>query len=260
MTDRIVRAMVTGASAGIGAAFARRLAAHGVELVLVARRESRLRALADELPVATEVVVADLGDHAALDRVAARAATSLDPVDLVINNAGSGWYGGLAGSDTQRLEAMLAVNVVALTRLTRCALPQLVERGTGGIINVGSTAGYRPCPHAAVYGASKAYVRSFTEAVHEELRGTGVHVMLVAPGSTATEFQQLAGLRGGARAATVRSSPDEVATEALRAYASRRAVCVPGSGSRIAALGAQLLPTRVTRRLSAVATRRMMPG
>lgn len=258
MTARISRALVTGASAGLGAAFARRLAAHGVELVLVARREERLRTLADELPVGTEVLTADLGDPAALARVASRAATTTDPVDLVVNDAGVGSYGAFAALDDAMMSSMLDVNVAALTRTTRAALPQLLERGVGGIINVGSTAGYRPCPRAAVYGATKAYVRSFTEAVHEEVRGSGVHVMLLAPGSTDTEFQELAGLDAGGLATSVRASADEVVAAALSAFASHRAVCVPGAASRAAALGAQAVPSRVSRRLSSLAMRRMV--
>jgi uncharacterized protein len=260
VTDRIARAMVTGASAGLGAALARQLATRGIELVLVARRESRLHALADELPVTTEVLTADLGDPVALDRVAARAAATLDPIDLVVNDAGMGDYGAFMSAEEERVRSMLGVNVLALTRLTRAALPQLLERRVGGVINVGSTAGYRPCPHAAVYGATKAYVRSFTEAVHEEVRGSGVHVMLLAPGSTDTEFQDVAGLRHSGGALFVRSSADDVAAAALRAFASRRAVCVPGTPSRIAAAGARMLPTPVSRRLSAAVTRRMAVG
>ncbi len=258
MAQRIARAMVTGASAGLGTAFARRLADHGVELVLVARRGERLHALAAELPAATEVMIADLGDAAALARVADRAATRRDPIDLLVNDAGVGAYGAFAASDPERARAMLAVNVAALTHLTQVVLPQLLQRQTGGVINVGSTAGYRPCPYAAVYGATKAYVRSFTEAVHEEVRGRGVHVMLLAPGSTDTEFQQIAGLREPEAASWVRASADEVAHAALDAFASGRAVCVPGATTRVAALAAGIVPSRVSRRVSAFATRRMV--
>jgi uncharacterized protein len=260
VTDRIARAMVTGASAGLGVALARQLASRGIELVLVARRESRLQVLADELPVTTEVLTADLGDPVALDHIAARAAATLDPIDLIVNDAGTGDYGAFASAEEERLRSMLGVNVLALTRLTRAALPQLLERRVGGVINVGSTAGYRPCPHAAVYGATKAYVRSLTEAVHEEVRGSGVHVMLLAPGSTDTEFQDVAGLRRSGGAVSVRSSADDVAAAALRAFASRRAVCVPGAPSRIAAAGASMLPSAMSRRLSAAVTRRMTVG
>jgi uncharacterized protein len=260
VTDRISRALVTGASAGLGAAFARRLAERGVELVLVARRDERLQSLADGLPVPAEVLTADLGDPLALGRVAERVASATAPVDLVVNNAGLGSYGPLMTSEEAAVRSMLEVNVAALTALTRAALPQLSQRGVGGIINVGSTAGYRPCPQAAVYGATKAYVRSFTEAVHEEARGSGVHVMLLAPGSTDTEFQSVAGLYSGRVATTMRAPADQVATTALRAFALRQAVCVPGMASRVAVAGARALPSRVTRRLSSLAMRRMVMG
>ncbi len=272
MAERIARALVTGASAGLGAAFARELARHGVELVLVARRGERLQALAAELPVTTEIRIADLGDPMALAGLADRLATSRNPVDLLVNGAGVGSYGALGigprigeGIDPgigegERVRAMLEVNVAALTHLTQAVLPQLRERRTGGVINVGSTAGYRPCPYAAVYGATKAYVRSFTEAVHEEVRDQGVHVMLLAPGSTDTEFQQIAGLQEPPGASSVRASADDVARTALRAFASGRAVCIPGAPTRAAAATARLVPSAVSRRVSSLATQRMLVG
>ncbi len=260
MAERIARAMVTGASAGLGAAVARQLARHGVELVLVARRGQRLQALAAELPVTTEIWVEDLVDPMALARLADRLATTRNPVDLLVNGAGVGSYGALGTGEDERVRAMLEVNVIALTRLTKAVLPQLRERSTGGVINVGSTAGYRPCPHAAVYGATKAYVRSFTEAVHEEVRDQGVHVMLLAPGSTDTEFQQIAGLQEQPGASSVRASADDVARTALRAFASGRAVCSPGGFTRAAAATARLVPSVVSRRVSSFATQRMLVG
>jgi uncharacterized protein len=258
VAERIARAMVTGASAGIGTAFARQLAGQGVELVLVARRGDRLHALAGRLPVDTEVLVADLEDPADLDRVSVRAAADRDPVDLLVNDAGVGSYGPLADTDRHRVQAMTAVNVAALTRLTQAVLPQLLRRRTGGVINVGSTAGYRPCPYSSVYGASKAYVRSFTEAVHEEVRAHGVHVMLLAPGSTDTEFQQVAGLGDHRVTTMLRVSADEVAAAGLAAFASRRAVCIPGIGARTVAATARLVPSGVSRRASALATQQML--
>lgn len=250
MTDRITRAMVTGASSGLGEDLARQLAAHGVELVLVARRESRLRTLADSLPVATEVIVADLADPADLDRVAARLAAASEPVDLLVNNAGLGAYGDLVALDDTVHGTMLAVNVAALTHLTRAVLPQLLDRGTGGVINVGSTAGYQPGPYNAVYAATKAYVRSFTEAVHEEVRARGVHVMLLAPGFVATEFQEVAGMRTGRVAEVGTMSSAEVVTEALEAYAAGRVVCVPGLANRATAFGSRYAPPAVVRRVA----------
>jgi uncharacterized protein len=256
----VLRALVTGASAGLGECFARRLADRGVDLVLVARREAPLRALADELPVDVEVLTADLADREDLAAVEERLARDEEPVDLLVNNAGFGAFGEVAGLDTDRLTEMVDVNVTALVRLTRAALPVLIERGRGGIINVGSTAGFQPNPHSAVYGASKAFVRSFTEAVHEELRGRPVHVMLLAPGVTATEFQSVAGVAEGAvpAVATMRAQP--VVDTALNAFASGDAVCVPGLANRVSAFGSQLIPSAVTRRASDVLHRRYVGG
>jgi len=256
MSLRIRRALVTGASAGIGTALVRALADRHVEVVLVARRRDRLQELARELDVATEVVVADLADPADLDRVAARVADTAAPVDLVVNDAGLGAYGPLSGQDPARIQAMLDVNVTALVRLTRAALPQLVARGGGGIINVGSTAAYQPGPYSAVYGASKAFVRSFTEAVHEEVRASGVRVLLLAPGVTRTEFQAVASVPEGAFPAALTSHPGQVASAGLDAFAAGRAVCVPGTLERAVVAGSALLPSSATRRLRARVLRR----
>jgi uncharacterized protein len=256
MSSRIERALITGASAGIGTALVRALAERGVEVVLVARRRDRLEALAASLPVATEVLVADLGDPTDLARVAARVASADDRVDLLVNDAGLGSYGLLAEQDPGRLQAQLDVNVTALVQLTRAALPALVARGSGGIINVGSTAAYQPGPYSAVYGATKAFVRSFTEAVHEETRGTGVRVLLLAPGVTRTEFQAVAGVPDGAFPAALTADADEVAAAALAAFAADRDVCIPVWTDRLAVAGSQLLPSSVTRRLRARVLRR----
>lgn len=256
MPPRIRRALVTGASAGIGTALVRALADRGVEVVLVARRQDRLQGLAASLPVPTEVLAADLADPADLARVVARLADAGAPVDLVVNDAGLGAYGSLAAQDPARIQAMLDVNVTALVQLTRAALPRLLSRGGGGIINVGSTAAYQPGPYSAVYGASKAFVRSFTEAVHEETRGTGVRVLLLAPGVTRTEFQAVAGVPEGAFPAALTGDADRVAATALDAFAADRAVCVPGALDRAAVAGSALLPSSVTRRLRARVLRR----
>lgn len=256
MSARIHRALVTGASAGIGAALARTLAGRGVEVVLVARRRDRLAALAAELPVATEVLPADLADPDDLARVAARLTSTAQPVDLLVNDAGLGTYGPLAEQDPAQLQALLDVNVTALVQLTRAVLPGLVARGTGGIINVGSTAAYQPGPYSAVYGATKAFVRSFTEAVHEETRGTGVRVLLLAPGVTRTEFQAVAGVPDGAFPAWLTGDADQVAAAALDAFAADRDVCIPAWTDRVAVAGSALLPSSFTRRLRARVLRR----
>jgi uncharacterized protein len=256
MSPRIRRALVTGASAGIGTSLVRALADRGVEVVLVARRQERLEALAADLPVAAQVLAADLADRADLDRVAARLSSTSAPVDLLVNDAGLGIYGPVVDQDPARLQSLLDVNVTALVHLTRAVLPQLVARGGGGVINVGSTAAYQPGPYSAVYGATKAFVRSFSEAVHEETRGTGVRVLLLAPGVTRTEFQAVAGVPEGAFPSVLTGDADRVAAAALAAFAADRAVCVPAWTDRVAVVGSELLPSSVTRRLRARVLRR----
>ncbi|MEX2551060.1 MAG: SDR family oxidoreductase [Nitriliruptoraceae bacterium] len=257
MTGRIRRALVTGASAGIGERFAHHLADRGVELVLVARRRDRLEALAATLPVAVEVVTADLADAEDLATVCARAGDRDRPVDLVINNAGVGAYGPVAEQDEATLTRLVDVNVTAVVQVTRAALPQLLERDLGGIINVGSTAGYRPGPFSAAYGGSKAFVRSFTEAVYEEVRNRGVHVLLLSPGFTATEFQVAAGADEDAVPARLAGSADTVVHAALAAFAAGRAVCLPTPVDRVLAYGSELFPGPLPRRISGFLHRRL---
>lgn len=258
MAARIERALITGASAGIGAAFARQLSERGVEVVLVARRAARLEQLAAELPGDAEVLVADLAEPAGREQVRARLHAEARPVDLLVNNAGLGSYGALADQDEERIRSLLAVNVTALVELTRAALPGLLAREAGGIINVGSTAGYVPGPYSAVYGATKAFVRSFTEAVSEELRGSPVHVLLLAPGVTETEFQEVAGVPDGVFPSSLAGTSEEVAAAGLAAFSARRPVCVPAPADRIMAYGAQVVPSAITRRLRASVMRRVV--
>lgn len=249
MAPRIRRALVTGASTGLGAEFARQLAARDVALVLVARRGDALEELAATLPVAAEVLVADLGTTAGTDRVADR--LGADPgIDLLVNNAGFGAYGTFGGIDAAHQAAMIDLNVRAVTVLAHAAATAQLARGEGGILNVGSTAGFQPDPFGAVYGATKAYVRSFTEALHEELADTGVHVMLLAPGFTETEFQRVAGVAEGAVPAAARMTAEPVVAAALADFASGRAVSVPGAVNKLSALGSDLTPSAVTRRVS----------
>jgi uncharacterized protein len=249
---RIERALVTGASAGLGAEFARQLADRGVALTLVARRRDRLEALADRLPVDVEVLPADLGTTDGVARVAARLVAANAPVDLLVNNAGFGAYGAFVDLPGDDQRDMVDLNVGALVQLTHAVLEQQLTRDTGGVINVGSTAAYQPNPHAAVYGASKAFVRSFTEAVHEELRDRDVHVMLLSPGFTDTEFQQVAGVADGAMPAALRTSAERVVREALRDFSRGRAVSVPGPTNKLNVAAVQLTPSVVSRKASRV--------
>ena len=189
-------ALVTGASSGIGLEIARLHAARGGDLVLVARRGDRLRTLAHELSAAhgtdALVVEADLGSA---DGVAAlKAATGDRRIDALVNNAGFGGRGAFHEHDLDRMLAMVDLNVRALTELSHRYARPMVERGAGRILNVGSTAGFLPGPLQAVYYAGKAYVNSLSQAMAEELRGTGVTVTLLAPGPVATEFFDVAGM------------------------------------------------------------------
>ncbi len=252
MPSRIERALVTGASAGLGAAFAHQLAARGVDLVLVARREDRLAQLARELPVRVEVLVADLTDAAGLAGVEERLTARELPVDLLVNNAGFGAYGAFDALPADRQQAMIELNVTALVRLTSAAVGALLPRGRGGVINVGSTAGYQPDPFGAVYGATKAFVRSFTEAIHEELAGRGVHVMLLSPGFTDTEFQQVAAVAHDAMPGVMRADADAVVAAALRDFGRGRAVCVPGAANKLTVATAEVSPSIVSRKVSRI--------
>lgn len=253
-------ALVTGASSGIGKAFARALADRGHDVVLVARDVARLEELAEEVRVAygkeAEVLAADLTDTAQLGAVEARLADTLRPVDLLVNNAGFGTIGAFAEADVEAEDREIRLNVLALVRLTHAVLPGLVARGGGGVINVSSVGGYQPTPGNATYGGTKAFVTSFTHAVHEELRGTGVRMMVLCPGFTRTEFQQRAGISSSDVPGFLWQSAEEVVQQALRAYERGRAAYVTGSLNQVAAAFSSALPGGVTRRLAGAILKR----
>jgi short-subunit dehydrogenase len=253
-------ALVTGSSSGIGAAFARALVAHGYDVILSARREERLRGLAAELERehgrSTEVLVADLATDRGVEHVAARLGDPDRPIDLLVNNAGFGTAGALWELDAVREEQEIRVNVVAVVRLTHAALATMVRRGRGGVINVSSVAGYQPTPWGATYGATKSFVSSFTHAVHEELRGTGVRVMVLAPGYTHTEFHERAAMPVDQSPELLWQSPETVVAAALHAYERGRVVCTPGPLNTVAAAFSATLPAAITRRVAGVVTRR----
>lgn len=197
MTNDQGSALVTGASSGLGLEYAKLLAADGHGLVLVARREEKLRELAAELTaqhgVSATVIAADLADGAAPARLVARLRDEGIVVSQLINNAGFGATGGFVDLPAERQLAMIQVNVMALVHLTRLLLPDMVARGFGRVLNIASTAGFQPGPGMAIYYASKGFVLSFSEAIAHELRGTGVTVTCHCPGATATEFATEAG-------------------------------------------------------------------
>jgi short-subunit dehydrogenase len=254
------RALVTGASAGIGREFAVQLAARGTDLVLVARDAARLDTLAGELRVRTGIAVdclaADLLDPAQLESVAARLGATDDPVDLLVNNAGMGTFGHFADLDAQRELDEVRLNVVALVRLTHAALAAMEARGGGAVVNVSSIAGYQPAPDSATYGASKAFVTNFTHAVHEEARRKGVHVMALCPGYTHTEFHERAGLGVSHLPEVLWQSADAVVRIALRDLDRRRSVSIPGALNKTAASLATVSPPSVSRRVAGLVIRR----
>lgn len=253
-------ALVTGASAGIGRAFAEGLAHRGYDLVVVARDTARLEALDKELAAAagatTEVLTADLGDPEQLARVEARVADSTRPIDLLVNNAGFGTFGTFHELPIDREQQEITLNVIALTRLTHAALGPMVQRGTGGVINVSSIAGYQPTPTNATYGATKAFVSSLSQGIHEELKGTGVTCMVLCPGFTRTEFQDRAGIDSADIPDFLWQEAATVVDHAMKAFAKGKAVCVPGVLNQTTAGFSATVPSSVSRRVAALIVKR----
>ncbi len=244
-------ALVTGASVGIGAAFAARLAHDGYNVITVARDRQRLEAQARRLErdghVTVEVLAADLTRHADLERVEARIAER-PALDLLVNNAGFGSAGAFAKLAVDGEEGQIRLNVTALLRLTRAALPGMIARRHGAIINVSSMAAFQPGPYMATYSATKAFVNSFTESLHEEVRGTGVRVQALCPGFTRTEFQRRAGIDTSSLPSFVWMTPEAVVEASLNALRSDTVVCVPGLANRALATLAAAVPHRLASR------------
>jgi len=253
-------ALVTDASAGIGRAFADGLARQGHDVVLVARDRARLAALADEISqahgVAATACAADLLTASGLATVETRLGDPAHPVDILVNNAGFGTFGRFVELDIEREVEEVELNVVALLRLTRAALAAMEARGSGAILNLASLAAYQPAPNSATYGATKAFVHSFTHAVHEEARGTGVHVMLVCPGYTHTEFHDRAGLGPTGVPEMAWQSADQVVAAALRDLDRGRSVSIPGAMNQAAAALSSMAPAAITRRVAGVVVKR----
>ena len=243
-------ALVTGASAGIGTVFAQRLANDGYDLVLVARDRERLEKLAAELPTEAEVLAADLTDAEQLSKVEARCKDEARPLDLLVNNAGFATAGPFAELDIEGEEREIRLNVIALLRLTHAALRGMVGRGKGGIINVSSLASYQPGPYNATYAATKAFVTSFSHAVHEEVRGKGVTVTVSCPGPTRTEFAERAELEGMMGPDFLWQDADPVVDAALKDHRRRAAVSIPGVYNKVAAAFSSTLPGGITRKIA----------
>jgi short-subunit dehydrogenase len=228
------RALITGASSGIGREFARRLSAEGTRLVVVARRQQRLEDLALELEphVAIDVIIADLRDRDDVERVARRLGSDSEPIDLLINNAAMGGERPLVDAPVGDELDQISVNVTALVALSHAAARRMTEAGRGTILNVSSIAGNQPRRDAAVYGATKAFVTAFSQSLASELEGSGVRCTLVIPGLTDTEFHRVNGFNETSpRALWMR--PEDVAAKALAAAAAGRRIVIPGTINKV---------------------------
>lgn len=241
------RALVTGASSGIGRAIAVQLAEAGTALVVVARDEQRLRELAESVDVECEVLVADLADRAALATVERRLGGATAPIDLLVNNAGLGFQGPFHELDAERAAAVVEVNVTAVHRLALAAAPAMVDAGRGGILNVSSMAGFTATPGGATYSATKAFVTSLSESLHGELRSHGVNVCALCPGFTRTEFQTRADYDASTIPAAAWQSADEVASAGLRGVEKNRPIVIPGNLNKVGALVINAMPARLRR-------------
>ena len=258
-------ALVTGASSGIGTEFARHLTTRAKAIVLVARRQDRLDQLKSELTaqnpkLAVYVRRVDLEDSAQIDALAPWLAQQNLSVDFLINNAGLGDIGLFASGDAARVEEILKVNVAALTRLTRIVLPDMLAKRRGAILNVSSCAAFLPMPGFAVYAATKSYVNSFTEALRQELHGTGISVCALCPGPVRTEFTEVAKRPGQVESPSapefVYVSAERVAAEGLRGIEENLPVVIPGTAMKIAMAVMRSFPMPVHRLFSRMAMKR----
>jgi short-subunit dehydrogenase len=257
------RVLITGASAGIGAELAREFARHGHRLTLVARRKDKLAELAAELNtefhVDVKVVVGDLAKATGAAALLKAVQAEREHVGILVNNAGVIDVGAFAAADTAKLVGLVDLNVRALTELTSLFVPGMVKRGFGRVLNVASLAAFQPVPSMAVYAASKAYVLAMSEALSEELKGTGVTVTALCPGLTDTNM--VAEIKAGSTTAArvprqLVSDPADVAAEAYRALMSGQVVLVPGLPNQITAAWAQVTPRWLTRYVTGFAARR----
>jgi short-subunit dehydrogenase len=239
--------LITGASAGIGLEFARLFAADGYRLVISGSNTELLEKTAvrlrEELGAQVDAIAENLGVPGAASRLVKKLRDRGIEIDVLVNNAGIGVYGMYAETDGEKESQLLFVNIVALTELTKLLLKPMLSRGEGRILNVGSTAGFVPGPGMAVYYASKAYVLSFSEALANELKGTGITVTVLCPGPTSTDFQQRAGMSANRLFNSMK--PMSAARAAKKGYLAMlrgQAVVIPGLANKAAAAASRLIP------------------
>jgi short-subunit dehydrogenase len=241
--------LITGASAGLGAEFARQCSARGEALALLARRRDRLEALKAELGGEAYIFAGDLALADAPAKLVAQMQEQGLEVATLINNAGFGLAGRFAGQPAERQSAMIDLNIRSLTELARAVLPGMIERRSGAILNVASTAAFQPGPNMAVYYASKAYVLSLTEAMHQELKGSGIKVSALCPGPVDTEFFDVAEVTGMLRKLAV-DAPG-VVRAGLRGLDRNQAIVIPGLRNKALAQGHRFVPRALMRRVIA---------
>ena len=241
--------LITGASAGLGAEFARQCAARGEALILVARRRDRLEALAAEIGGDPHILVADLAKAGAAASLIAEIEAEGLSVGTLINNAGFGLAGKFASRPLDRQSEMIDLNVRTLVELCHLVLPAMRARGEGAICNVASTAAFQPGPNMAVYYATKAFVLSFSEALHHELKGSGIRVSALCPGPTTTEFGAVAGTNISAALDRITADAASVVRAGLKGLDRNKAVVIPGWTNKTTANISRFLPRAAMRRI-----------
>ena len=241
--------LITGASAGLGAEFARQLSKRGQRLVLAARRKDRLDALSAEVRNARTVEI-DLSEPGAAARLVADVEAAGETIETLINNAGFGLRGRFVDLDAAREREMIDLNCGALTDLCRAVVPGMIKRRRGAILNVASTAAFQPGPKMAVYFATKAYVLSFTEALPEELKPHGIKVSALCPGPTRTEFGDVAGIKTLGQFERLSMDAGPVVRAGLEGLDANKAVVIPGATNKIGAWSTRFAPRSVVRRIA----------
>jgi len=241
------RALVTGASSGIGRDICRRLAVGGTDLVVVARRKDRLEELAEELEVDVEVITADLGIRSEVENIARRLKAEERPVDLLVNNAGIGNFGAFTDLDLEGERKVIELNVMALHHLCYAAAEAMQERKRGWILNISSISGFASYPRSATYGATKAFVTNFSEALQNELAPNGIIVSAVCPGPVKTEFQKHADVDIQVLPGVMVMESEDVARISLESFAKKKTIIIPGIPMKATKAIIKFFPASFTR-------------